>query len=441
MSVLDYKLQHDLRRYIGALPIEQQEQLKSVRLCNRSINGNRQAVYVLASGDNARLYGTNTCKNPFCCPVCSAKVMEKYRARIASAIACLKRDYFGVMVSFSIAHQAFMGCREQMDILYDTWKYFRLKSFKRQHGHAFHDFNKVHPVAHHVKVCEHTHGKNGWHAHFHCIFWFKRGDERTILSEGWDDKLNAFWERVGKLKTVQYWRKHKLHEKIFNAGYTYESLVDKMWSPDDRAVCFSKDEDGNLLEVEDAEYISGWGTDKELTGNRRKQASHKGHRTPYQILDDAQHDEKSRKLYMEFCLAMTKKPVHHRVDFSQTGLNDMIKAWQAEHGYSSSINQKKSEDGERHEWKVVAYFDKKQWCGLLCLEREFPVISNILFLAARYRCLLGDYLLSLGGMEQIAPRELEDVEAIFDKSKAKTKETTWKPTPESERSISLVSVA
>lgn len=418
MAILDYQLQHYLRRFIKKLPLEGRQQLKTVSLCGISTNFNTDAVYLLASNKGeAKIHGTTRCKNPFVCPVCSAKEMEWHRANIQSAIELLHKDYFGFMVSFAIPHVGIMGCREVIDILYETWSYFNRRTMSRSHGHVYHELNKVAPIKHHVRVCEQTWGhKHGWHHHFHCIFWVKRGDE-AVVSE-WEDKLNQFWLRCARTRTLKYWQKHKLHDNVLQIDGSFDKLLDRMYKEKThhKGVVFSRNPDGSLSEVDSAEYISGWGADRELTGNYRKEASHEGHFTPYQILMEARTNPEYEKLYMEFCLAMTKKPVHHRVDFSQTGLRKLVNEWQKVHGKDLLLHQKKSQEvGTPTRWYVVACFDKSQWYELCCLDREAPVISNIMFLAAKYTYLLGNYLDSLG-IELLydgIPRMYDEVEALY----------------------------
>lgn len=411
-DILDYHLQHRLRRFISRLPEDQQTKLKSLHLCNKYIRPNREAVYLLASNKgHAMFYGQNTCKNPFACPVCSAKMMEHYRSRISTAIAILHADHFGFMGSFTIPHLYFMSCKETMDILRDTWTYFRM-TFKRKHGHIFHEWKKATNLAHHVKVMEHTWSRRaGWHPHYHTLFWVPRGNEQEAGK--WEEQLNKFWLDIAKKKTLKYWQKNQLHTFLLKNGGTYEAVLDRMFKAKNRqkGVHFSRDKDGNLREIDSSDYLCGWGADSEVTGNVRKEASHKGHMTPHQILSEATNNSYLEKVYMEFCLATSKV---HRVDFSQTGLVKMILAYQKEHGKQSEILQKKrQEDGEPTQWRVVAFFDRVQWYELCGLDRNAPVLENILFLAGKYIHLLGDYLSSLNIYPERIPPDYKEVCELF----------------------------
>jgi len=423
-NILDYHLQHSFRRMLSRLPEENQAQVKSMRLCNVSLNPHRDAVYLLVSNKgDAKFYGHTTCKNPFACPVCSAKMMEHYRSKIAAAIEALRDEWFGFMVTFAIPHIDLMSCRETMDILQETWKYFRQKYYDRSHGHKFDEFRKATGLLHYVKVMEHTWGKkHGWHPHFHCIFWVPRGNEE-IASER-EKELCDFWEHCARRITLKYWQKHKLHPEVIKFEGEYGRLLDRMYLRNTfhKGVFFSRNKDGSLREVQSAYYLTGWSADKELTGNIRKESSysHMGHMTPYQILTKADTDPEMEKLYMEFTLAVTKRPYVHRVHFSITGINKIIKDWQKEHGKKSAIIQKKSqEDGTPTRWHIVAFFDKIDWYELSCLNRTSPVLSNILYYAAHDIYLLGDYLSFIGiTPSSRIPPDYNDVEALFSANSA-----------------------
>lgn len=401
-DVLDYQAQHYLRKYIRSLEGEDYKQLKSILFCNQSVSPAVGAIFLMADDkEHSKFYGHNTCKNPFCCPVCSSVVMEHYRERISAAIDILKPTHFGFMVTFTMPHLAFMGWRESMDILYEAHSYFRMKSFKKGCGHTFHEFTKLYPVEHNVKVCEFTWSKkNGAHPHFHCIWWIPRDkfDNDNILN--WEQDISDFWLKTLKRKAFQYWKKHNLHSDILRENEPLENLANRLFVGSDRAKdnglnCafkISRDKDGSIKEVENGDYIAGWGADNELTGNYRKTASHEGHMTPYEMLVASFHDKELRDEYIKFCLAVTKKPVHHRVRFSFTGISKRIDL------YLKEKIQRETESLEKKStWEVVTYFDENEWFLLCDLDDEYaPVLANILWFAAHRRDLLADYLKSLG---------------------------------------------
>lgn len=394
MDCLDYHLQHVLRKMISKLPYEERERLKGIYLCGQSIMrapGTIPGVYVLRSGDRAKFFGQCHCQNPFVCPVCSARVMEKYRARIASALDMLKDEYVGFMVTFTLPHLKFMSCREITDIIYDTWKYFHQKlkkDPKKNYEHPYRTFSLECGVDHWVRVCEYTYGdENGWHPHFHCIFWAKREKAGDVAK--WQKRLNDFWTAQGKRVTMKYWKKNKLHTDIEDREALLERLYENV---NDKypALKMSLDSDGRLIETTSSGYIAGWGSDREVTGNIRKEASHENHFTPYQILTKAEHNLHWENIYIDFIRAVTTKPVHHRMNFSKSGISKRIDAWQKEHGYDSTCREKKKED-----WEVVAFFSEEQWSDLCWLDKDMPVLANVLYLAAIDVDLMYEYIDSL----------------------------------------------
>lgn len=401
-DILDYQAQHYLRKYIRRLHGDDYKQLKSILYCNQAVAPNVGAVYLLHDHEeHSMFYGRVTCKNPFCCPVCSSLVMEKYRERINAAIQVLKRTHFGFMVTLTMPHLGFMSWRETMDILYDAYNYFSKRQQSRGHGHALHEFHQEYPIDHNVRVCEFTWSKkNGAHPHFHAIWWIPRDkfDNDGILA--FENKLDTFWLKTLKRKAIQYWQKNNLHTNLLRENETLQDLANRLFRESDQikyvganvAFKISTDGAGHILEAANGDYISGWGADNELTGNYRKTATYEGHMTPYQILQASFHDDLLIQVYLDYCLAVTRKPVHHRVHFSHTGIGKMIDAFLRE----QSLRETKS-NVKKKRWEVVTYFDEDEWSQLCDLDDWVaPILANILWFGAYRRDLLSDYLKSLG---------------------------------------------
>lgn len=405
MDVLDFHAQHHLRSIIDRrCGSDQRRQLKSLRLCGQRTNPKSGGVMLMSNGEGAAGFvGQVHCKNPFACPTCSAKMMEHYRARIASAIELLHRDYFGFMVTVGLPHAGFMSCAETTDILYDTWKYWHRTCYGKKSWHVYTELNKRLPIRYWVRVAEHTWSKkNSWHPHFHCIWWVSRRDEgfKDVLDE-FEPRLNEQFYDMSKRAMIDYWTKHNLHADKLAEGETLADLAERVFAGSKAAfergevqsVNFARDEKGEIREVDTSDYICGWGADNEVTGNKRKEASHEGHMTPYQILLASESDPELEKVYLRFCLDVTRKPVHHRVNFSKNGLCKMIDDYQREHKVMKRLLEKKIAAME-----FVAFFSKEQWWNLCYLDRDAPVIANVLYLSRykEHRRLLFEYLDYLG---------------------------------------------
>ena len=399
-EIYDHKLQSYLKGVIKKLPYSQQMQLKSVQLCN--VNAIRQpgatsGIHLMRSkaAHSAKIVGQNTCKSPWICPCCTARQMSEYAKKIAATIDAMKqKGYIGFMMTFTVAHLKFQSCREVTDILYNTWKYCfcNLKKTKRTHGsREFQNFYDTFKIKHRVRVCEYTWGKrNGWHPHFHCIFWVEKKYADQILE--WEERLNAYWDKYAQIYTQKYWEKNNLYaedreKKLSAIQLCYNYQADQKL----QGVHISRTKEGKLLQAESSEYICGWGSDRELTGNVRKEASHSNHYTPYQILELASKgDTEMENLYIEFMLQVTRKPVHHRVDFSQSGLHKIRIDYMNTAGYQSVLASKKKPPTD---WETIGFFLPEQWLQICHLDQSFPLISNILYLAANcYDDILHEHL-------------------------------------------------
>lgn len=399
MSIIDYHLQHVLRRLIDNEPSETRHQLRNIAKCGQKLIppgvGSLPVVAVLRSSENqSTLFGHVHCKNPFCCPACSAKIMEGYRAQIASALDMQEHNgEWGFMATFTIPHLKFMSCRETTDILYQTWKYFRARSNNGHKNttwqHPYFKFAQETGVDSWVRVCEYTYGElNGWHPHFHCIFWIPKDNFGKVLD--YEEDLCKFWIAQARRITIKYWKANKLHEE-----QDLEKLADRVFAKADEwqgALKFSRDGNGKLLKATSANYTTGWTADREVTGNRRKEASHENHFTPYQILEKAEFHKHWARVYIDFCLAVTRKPVHHRLNFSKNGICKKIAEWQKTHDVESTSQVKKNT------WETVTFFYADDWYEIYSKNRHAPVIANILYLAQNpeHEQLLFDYIKSLG---------------------------------------------
>jgi len=387
----NYHLQSWLKRKIATLPFQQQYILRGLKNCARNVlpsnitPSGQSGVFLLSNDEDSKFFGHITCKNTWCCPICTARVMEKRRQRIGAALDALGDKLFAFAVTFTIPHLKFQSCHEVTDILYETWKRFNnAKSLSKSREDQFtlpikNFFKKIH---HYVRVAEYTWGKNGWHPHFHFIFWTDFESAKNIID--FQPALQKSWNNFFEKIAVAYWKKNNLERDItkFTNCIEHAALVGSSES-----VNFSTEKDGSLFRVKSSDYISGWGGDSEATGNRQKKASHDDHYTQWQILELAEHNEQFADLYIEFCLEVCQH-VHKRTAFSRN-LKNIIDLHIQQVGFESVIKKKSSK-----EWKVLCWFTKEQWSMLCDKNLHYPILSNILFLAQNFQNLdtLLDYL-------------------------------------------------
>lgn len=388
-NIYDARLQHHLRKKIGTLPYNQQLQLKGLKLCNTVVSPKFSTVFLLRnSAGEATFHGQVSCKNPWACPHCSSIIMKNYAKEIGAAIDALKDKYFGFMVTLTIPHDVNQSCRDVTDILYKTWRVAFANAFSKRstvsgairYSSPINKFCVDNDIVHYVRCAEYTWSKkNGWHPHFHCIFWTPRKNKDNILK--YEESIRDYWmssfDKV--IDKTDYKESYKKYLKTIN-------YANELRGGDSNGLWISK-KDEKIAESLSSEYLAGWGADSELTGNFKKSASHNGHLTPYQILEQAANgDNFMSDLYIEFALQVTRKPVHHRVNFDKKGLKKIIKDYINKVGYQEFLAKKNAT------WEVVAFFTSEQWRKLCELDKNSPILSNILWITANKKELLEDFL-------------------------------------------------
>ncbi|MBR4152968.1 MAG: protein rep [Selenomonadaceae bacterium] len=422
-EISDTRLLGKLRRILSSHPKER-KLAKSTFYCgSRIIPQPMQtpAVFVLSNGTTAKFHGQMSCKSAWICPVCTAKIMAKHAANIAIALDMLKeKGQLACMITFTIPHTSGMSCEETTEILYNTWKDFTVHGNKNQHAKFYlrrtgkmkvSDKKSKDPFAsfcehfnckHRVRVCEYTYGENGWHPHFHCLFWVDKSKFKDLNE--WQYTLNKRWYELAKRKTIQQWNKkltklgkaaditedvRKGVERAKQKNATRAQIMYSKLSDGSLGVYISKDKEGRPIVQKSSMYICGWGADRELTGNYNEKATHDGHLTPKQILERATLEENDEyaKLYLEYITAVRTKN-HVRVNFStRSGLRKMIEEYKQTNAYQIALKKNAMSNpnaGMRvvtwfnmYEWKVICFTEQMKIYDLRAKILEFAVDADI----------------------------------------------------------------
>ena len=337
---------------------------------------------MLTNDSAVKTWGVQSCDSPWSCPVCSARRMAKEAGRIASAIEALDEwfDEEAFMITFSVPHYHDFSCKQVYDILRETWKHFVHHAKSKSQCDIFAQMACDLECKHRIRVGEFTWGHYGWHPHYHCLFFVKKGNLQRALD--WQDKLANRWVHLTKKATLKILKRDKYRdmspeeiEKFVNDFFTKTNH-----SKGHPEAVISTDEKGRVRHAKSSEYICGWGADKELTGNIRKEASHKGHYTPYQLLNKAYENYKIGnakecykyfKLYVEYALATFKT---YRVRMSPD-LKHIIEEWRLNKPYTETYKKKSEEETSfTAKWKVVCWFTEKQWHDICLHEIEADII-------------------------------------------------------------------
>ena len=372
--------------------------MKSVYFCGSKVIpagvGKAPLVYVAANKNDSKINGVTHCHNPWFCPVCEPKAMANHAADIACAIEALKTWYKqrAIMVTFTIPHTRGIDCRTTFKILRSTWEDFIIHGKKRQSNKYYHrnngkkklvvgktksndafsSFCEEFSIQHRVRVCEATHGTQGWHPHFHCLFWVP--ENRVQDTAVWQERLNERWLELAKRNTV----------KAGLDATRVEIMYSRMDTDGSKGAYISVDKNGKVIAQESSKYISGWGGDLELTGNYQHKASNEGHETPRQILERAAEtgEYDAWELYLEFARAVRLLKMK-RVSYSaRSGIRQIIEKWKNTQEYITTLKKNLTAQlAANGRWKVVCWFTKEQWFNIYHLNHEQEIIPKILALA------------------------------------------------------------
>lgn len=405
-QAVDYHLQATLRQVLDKnLDYATKKIFSSQFSCqlrNFSVSSVEDAVFLVKSDKNkGRFVGLNHCNNPWICPVCTARVMSKRRTQIQIAIETLiEKNYKGMMFTFTIPHNQWYSCEDTFEILKNSMRKFQKHSGNQINAKKFcsnawtrmyRDLN----FCHYVRMAEVTFGKNGWHPHYHAIYWTKKPLNDALKFES---EINQFWLKIVKQETKKQFYKTKSFKY---SKQEIDGRVDEIFDrlSEDTSFYISKDKSGEIVQAMTSDYIAAWGTDSELTKQECKQAA-EGHYNQFDLLaiiaghkrDDKMPVDKATKNFLDFAIYI-KKQNFYRAKFSLSKdeygktIYNYIAEYKQTQAYKEYIKKNYIE-----KWEVVCWFTKKQWFKISELERAgVPMRSNILYLVYDTK-LLQEYL-------------------------------------------------
>lgn len=206
------------------------------------------------------------CGSVWMCPICAAKISERRRSDLSSAIA--RTELNPVLVTFTLSHNRDDKLKNVVRDL--TKSYANVRE-----GKAWETFKRRENIVGSVRALEVTHGANGWHPHLH-ILYFVRGEV------GEERIKKFFWDR---------WHRSLLRNK---RTATSAHGID---------VRVARDDVGDYVTKFGHEPIkTRWGVEHELTKSPAKIAR-AGGRSPLQLLADyAAGDKQAGALWKEYAL-------------------------------------------------------------------------------------------------------------------------------------------
>ncbi|MDR8526222.1 protein rep [Shewanella fidelis] len=220
--------------------------------------------------------GLVTCGSVWSCPVCTAKIQERRRTEISTAMDKAYQDGMKcVMVTLTFPHMAFQKLDDLVKRQADALQKMRAgKPWQKIKDRAgYHGL---------IRSLELTYGENGWHPHTHEIWMVSKDCDADWLKE----KILSRWEsaciRAGLLdeKKLDDFRKHAVDVKDNASNSDY------------------------LAKMDDSKH---WGADREIAKASTKTGRKKGIH-PFQFLVQyAEGDDKAGYRWIEYSDVMKGK--------------------------------------------------------------------------------------------------------------------------------------
>lgn len=131
-----------------------------VAQCHRALAPLRQKVEIMHDPDTKRAFYRNliVCARIWQCPVCAARITEERRKEIQRGMDNIVER--SVLITYTLQHQK----SDQLATILEA----ELNAYRSlKQGRAWQQFEKDFGWIGSIRALEITHGRNGWHPHFH----------------------------------------------------------------------------------------------------------------------------------------------------------------------------------------------------------------------------------------------------------------------------------
>jgi hypothetical protein len=305
-------------------------------LCKHAMTGSELAV-VLSSELNKAFYdGLQTCGNVWVCPVCAAKIQERRRLEIASAMEHFYQvKKMAVMVTFTFPHKMMMKLKDLLTKQSEAFKLLRK-------GKQWDKFKAKHCFEGLIRSLEVTHGQNGWHPHTHEL-WFVECE----IDEA------KFFEFVKKK-----WRASCIASGLLDENDPKQMSAFDTYAVDIKFNCKASD---YLAKVDHKDNLkSYWGADREIAKASSKVKKEGKGMHPFQLAIDNKQD-----LFIEYVNAIKGKP---QLLWSR-GLKAKV-------GITEKTDEEIAEE-ETEEAELFAKISKVEWLAIRRQEQRAQVLNCV----------------------------------------------------------------
>lgn len=288
-------------------------ELKGVATCRWAVKSKSDGVnlhlseYEGTGQKRASYSGLQTCGLVWRCPACAARISEARRRQVNDALSWAKGKGYGIaMMTLTARH----GAGDPLKELLAAMK----RAKRRFHKHRRWRTIKPRIIAV-LTATEVTHGKNGWHPHFHILLIFDGEEVRAEL------------EALG-----DPWRASLRREGLDGAAAAFD--------------CQDASAAGR--------YVGKWGAGEELTLSGKKRANGKG-RTPLQLLEAHKAgSQEAGELWLEYVQAFHGRTQLH-------GLKPLLRLAGLEDVTDAEAAADEAQDGQDREEEPLTNIDYPTW--------------------------------------------------------------------------------
>lgn len=331
-----------------------------VSKCRWTVQRMDQPVELTLVGARSFYSGLQTCSSVWHCPVCSQRISETRRDEMNRLLIWARdKGYTPIMLTLTASHSRDDELADQLERMKKAKKRLRQRREWRQLKDR---------IIGTVTATEVTHGRNGWHSHFHEILIVDLDSAEIVIAQ---EKLTETYvskktwyglsktgrkdvkERVVKARKALRQHRDTVETEILD---DFQSLV-QPWLACLRGYGLDglSERAFHLAGASfTGEYVTKWGAGEEVTLANRK-SSRKG-RTPLELLTDysVQGDERAGDHWIEYAMAFKgrRQLVWSQGLKHEAGIDDVDDADAAEDGAE-----------EEAEEITMALIDASTWQG------------------------------------------------------------------------------
>ena len=203
----------------------------------------KQALQVHRSTEHGKAFfsGLQVCASVWACPVCAAKISERRRAELVTAVALAKSmDMQVKLLTLTVPHGLGDDLPMLLEQIRSAWR-------RTTTGRAGKQFRKLLGIKGTIRALEVTHGQNGFHPHLHVLLFLEQDATNNCI------------------------------QGLFTPIWQDACVKSGLPRPSDAHGC--RVDDGSQA----AAYASKWGLESEMTKSHTKQGRN-GSRTPWDFL-------------------------------------------------------------------------------------------------------------------------------------------------------------